>query len=339
MGMGLAQALVCLAVAASAAQGPTTVPEFDVPIGGPTGVSGRSVVPSAALTAPVLALTPGLGLSPVPAPAIIPAQFKAQPVALQPVALRIATAARILPAATVADAPEKKTDPGAATFDGAKTPAPVDLDAVEAGQGEKAVDLILRDYDPAGHAFVGVGRSPAIVVAQMQNRSPGLAKTLPLSDFYHHPEGRENYYPPLTPAVENRLFDHFDLYLPPESLTGGKKLVLLDYVKGGRSMIALDEYLKRYAARRRPSLRWEFFALGMDHKHVGFVESGRSYQVLTPAELGDEGSILHTRMNYSWNKDWAEYDEFPAPFENEAALRERAAYGAWRKRLAELKAK
>jgi hypothetical protein len=305
-------------------------------------------------------LTPSLGLPPVLPPAIIPnaalsavhpvptatipdagVKTASPPVAGEPVKSAAPGAGKIAaPVGVPADGTEKAAVPGAQTFDGtSRKPAPIDLDALEAVEGEAVVDVLMRDYHPAGHAFVGVGRSPAIIVALMQNRNPALARTLPLSDFYHHPGGHAKYYAPLPPELETRLFDHLDRYLPPESLSGAKKLVLIDFVKGGRSMIALDEYLKRFASRRYPALRWEFFGLGLGEEHAGFTESGRSYRVLTPKELDEAAPrpILHTRMSFSWNKDLAEYGEFPAPFENAAALERRAEYEAWRKRLAERK--
>lgn len=344
-----------LAAIAASAQTVTTVPQLEVPVGGPTGssIQGAPVLglpgQGPALISPTLSLTPSVGLAPVltitPITALSPiraapsAEVKtAAPVSAVEALKTPATGGPVNALPTVAgptEANEKTSVPGAAAFDGTSKKAPIDLDAIEAEEGEAVVDTILREHDPATHAYVGVGRSPAILIALMQNRNPALANTLPLSDFYHHPAAHPKYYPPLSPELETRIYDHLDRYLPASARSGEKSLVLIDFVKGGRSMVALDEYLKRYAARRAPAMRWTFFGLGLGEEHVGFTESGRSYRVLTPAELGKTPAILHTRLSFSWNKDLAEYGEFPAPFDGTLELR--AEYDAWRKRLAKQK--
>lgn len=386
--MRSAGAFLWLAVATASAQTVTTVPQFELPVGGQAGASVQSVSGTgASLIAPSLSLTPTLGLPsasrlsiapktslqptaaflspPVRALGVGPSGHRARGEALKTPAEGIVPLTPASEAPKVGDAKtqealelilddtagigkaltpvdgvqggtEKAVVLGAQTFDGvAKKPAPVDLDAVEAEQGEAVVDLLLRDYPPDGHAFLGVGRSPAILVALLQNRGPGLARSLPLSDFYHHPGAHPKYYPPLTPELEARLFDHLDRFLPADALSGAKTLVLLDFVKGGRSTVALDLYLERYKARRHPDLRWTFFGLGLGEEHMGFKETGRSYRVLAPADLPGFAarSVLHTRMDFSWNKDWAEYGEFKAPFDDAAALEPRAEYAAWRRRL------
>ena len=214
----------------------------------------------------------------------------------------------------------------------------IDLDQIEYEQARDVVGLILKDYAPAGHFFIGVGRSPAIFVAILKNLDPDMAGSLPLSSFYHHPEGRESYREPLSKEVEGRLFDHFERFIPEDVLSGERPLVLIDWVKGGRSMVALDDYLKVFARERHPRLKWDFVGLGYDEPHPGFDEAGRSYRMILPSAIKRPGvpTVLYARMDLMWNKEaQAEYGAFPAPFEGSASLAPNPRFAAWRARLAE----
>lgn len=298
------------------------------------------------LTAPVTAALPSLALpevlpetgASILAPGIIPDQSSILPSQIPTLALSKIPEQDQKPQPSV----ESGSAQGEATFDGSRPAAPdtaeppsvpVDLNGLEYEQARTAVGIILRNHPPTRTYFLGVGRSPAILTAVLQNLDERLAGNLPLSEFYSHPAGLASFHPPLPADQEKALFDHLDRHIPPDVLEGKRTLVLLDLVKSGRSMVALDEYLKLFAARRHQQLRWQFVGLAYDEKHSGLEEVGWHYPLITPADLGaDRRSILHARMSMSVNEDLAEYDLFPAPFTGSPAPRK--PYAIWRAELA-----
>ncbi|MGW0513164.1 hypothetical protein ACWD1W_28635 [Streptomyces olivaceoviridis] len=116
--------------------------------------------------------------------------------------------------------------------------------------------LITEKYPPSGHFYLGLGRSPAAIIAALQ-ATGHRAESVPLSDFRPAPEEGDwsifhdafKKYPPLTDEQRRMLHAHFDEFVGPH-LEAGKDIVLIDYTQTGLSLFAAQHYLGAYLAER-----------------------------------------------------------------------------------------
>ncbi|ALO99058.1 hypothetical protein SHL15_8090 [Streptomyces hygroscopicus subsp. limoneus] len=116
--------------------------------------------------------------------------------------------------------------------------------------------LITEKYPPSGHFYLGLGRSPAAIIAALQ-ATGHRAESVPLSDFRPAPEEGDwsifhdafKKYPPLTDEQRRMLHAHFDEFVSPH-LEAGKDIVLIDYTQTGLSLFAAQHYLGAYLAER-----------------------------------------------------------------------------------------
>ncbi|MEO0335664.1 MAG: hypothetical protein AAF202_04690 [Pseudomonadota bacterium] len=99
----------------------------------------------------------------------------------------------------------------------------------EAGEFElfdSFAQRILSDYPPSQYFYVGVGRSPAVLMAILASRSPENWANLPASaakwmTFYK----LEN--------PDSEVVTHFNRFLPTTETLGGRKVLLIDHVQSG----------------------------------------------------------------------------------------------------------
>ncbi|MGW3458334.1 hypothetical protein ACWDE9_01670 [Streptomyces olivaceoviridis] len=116
--------------------------------------------------------------------------------------------------------------------------------------------LITEKYPPSGHFYLGLGRSPAAIIAALQ-ATGHRAESVPLSDFRPAPEEGDwsifhdafKKYPPLNGEQRQMLDAHFDEFVSPH-LEAGKDIVLIDYTQTGLSLFAAQHYLGAYLAER-----------------------------------------------------------------------------------------
>ncbi|MEV6716030.1 glycosyltransferase [Lentzea sp. NPDC051208] len=144
------------------------------------------------------------------------------------------------------------------------------LDAVN----DLATD-ITNKYPPDQFSYVGLGRSPAAVVAALQDQGHD-AVSIPLSNFrplpsdpdsilipaYHGPDGRPKTEP-LTDQQQDMLDQHFDEFLG--DLPHGKNVLLIDYTQGGLSLVSaqyqLQQHVNHNATPDAPPPRVQAFAI------------------------------------------------------------------------------
>lgn len=134
-------------------------------------------------------------------------------------------------------------------------------------------DWIEKTYPPGKFVYVGLGRSPAAVMAHLQSRNPGITYSIPLSSFRPGPEdpgsilgkvlttesreknwfGRESTVKrPSAPPSEQQqamLDAHFAEFLPKD-LPG--KVLLVDYTQSAQSLVSAQHYLQRYLGKKTP---------------------------------------------------------------------------------------
>ncbi|MEU6601856.1 hypothetical protein [Streptomyces flaveolus] len=116
--------------------------------------------------------------------------------------------------------------------------------------------LITGKYPPATHFYLGLGRSPAAIIAALQETGHS-AQSFPLSSFRPSPvDGKRSIFqdvyaghPPLTDIQRRMLSTHFDEFVHPY-LEAGKDIVLIDYTQSGLSLFAAQHYLGAYLAER-----------------------------------------------------------------------------------------
>ena len=120
---------------------------------------------------------------------------------------------------------------------------------------ERIAKQILKKYPPEQYFYIGIGRSPAALMAFFEDENIMYAN-VPLSDFRYRlkkdvvnkEKGKKSKtYRPLNEYQKEMLFRHFDNYLPrSESILAQKKLLIIDYASSGKSQIAAHEHIKKY---------------------------------------------------------------------------------------------
>ncbi|MFF0035889.1 hypothetical protein ACFYRG_06620 [Streptomyces mirabilis] len=135
---------------------------------------------------------------------------------------------------------------------------------LQAGQDQvldavvETAELITDKYPPDRYFYLGLGRSPAAVVAALQ-ASGHQAESVPLSDFRPGPGDAWSVLhdafatvpekPPLTEDQRRMLFEHFDEFVRPH-VGRGKDILLIDYTQTGLSLFAAQHHLGQYLAER-----------------------------------------------------------------------------------------
>jgi hypothetical protein len=106
---------------------------------------------------------------------------------------------------------------------------------------------LLRKFKPGKHYYISLGRSPAPIVAFLENLSPDMAMTLPAS-------GVRQALPVQHKAA---YYAYFDKLIPKSVLESGQTLVLFDRAgvysgryAGGNSIAKVRDVLKEYLKER-----------------------------------------------------------------------------------------
>ena len=155
-----------------------------------------------------------------------------------------------------------------------------------------AVVDLLRRFPPSQHVFVGVGRSPAPLMALMQNLDSKLAFNFPASGLRAQDPTR--YFAAYA--------EHFAALLPAEVLRGNKSIVLVDRsVAGSGSSIAkLKGVLETYLHSIGSSVKV---------KGIGFSESAPAYglEFLPTTSY----PVLNNLNHDAWEGVYGEYPHHP----------------------------
>jgi hypothetical protein len=99
---------------------------------------------------------------------------------------------------------------------------------------------------PQDCAVIGLGRSPTPFMAALQAQHADYAWNMPLSNFRYDVAGLK----PLKPEIEQKLFQHFERFLPPTHELKGRNLLVIDYSMSGDSIASAKKYLDKYFAAR-----------------------------------------------------------------------------------------
>lgn len=110
-------------------------------------------------------------------------------------------------------------------------------------------ERIVAAYSPRAYLYVGVGRSPAPLIAHFQNENLRTL-SIPLSDF--RPRSLQwsitddilHGGPRITAAQRALLFHHFRRYFPVRPAR--PRILLIDYTQSAQSLLAAQEQLQEY---------------------------------------------------------------------------------------------
>ena len=98
-------------------------------------------------------------------------------------------------------------------------------------------------YAPATHFFLGIGRSPADLIAFMRNLDPHGVGTMPLSGF----QGGER---PIAADTKRRLDELFDSFIPSSAIRSKRDIVLVDRWASGGTLLMVRKQLSSYLKAR-----------------------------------------------------------------------------------------
>ncbi len=155
---------------------------------------------------------------------------------------------------------------------------------------------ILRRFPPDQYYLVGLGRSPAPVMAFLEEYGIKEQTTVPISHL-------KDYAKVSFPEGDAKLRTHFRKFLPTEAELHGRKVLLIDYVHTGDSLAKAAELIQEIF----PSTGIEAFALG----HTPFQPKLRIPFHRSFEQPDDEFTELFRRQKFD---RWAKYKEYEAPF-------------------------
>ena len=141
------------------------------------------------------------------------------------------------------------------------------VDALKAAEidfqiAKEIVHNILTVCPPTECYYVGVGRSPTLLIAMLQTLAPESAMNFPFS-AYRQAIGERILLDYMQRSDELELFKHFERRLPSEKVLRGRKILFLDTATYGDSLITLDMWLRKFLAERTKILPYEFYVFSL----------------------------------------------------------------------------
>lgn len=190
---------------------------------------------------------------------------------------------------------------------------------------KKVLSLFPRDK----YLILGIGRSPTPLQAYFDVTEPGYFSTLPLSNFNHYHPGNEEHADPslweLTVADKQKLFRHFDKFIPSEKSLAGRTLVTIDYSNQGSSVISSNQYISKYLeenGRRKQHIATIIADTQADYVLNNFREAGLTN--LTMLVLKEE-SLVTQRIDRLWWKRFSKFRRYLIK-ESRAAVANKEGY-------------
>ncbi|MFB7468634.1 toxin glutamine deamidase domain-containing protein [Streptomyces sp. NPDC056224] len=170
---------------------------------------------------------------------------------------------------------------------------------------------IKEKYPPEDNVYLGLGRSPAAVIAALQVAGV-TASSMPLSDFRPGPSDFTSIHyaasipavgdpsPPPTIRQREMLFEHFKEFVP--ELPPGKDLVLIDYTQSGRSLFAAEGLLGEYfTSIGRDDVTVKAFAIHQDID--GRNIKGTYDKIARPRGVFEFDAYVNTVARKEWAKN------------------------------------
>lgn len=194
---------------------------------------------------------------------------------------------------------------------------------------------ILKRFPPDQYYYLGLGRSPTLVMAFLSEATQGTTANLPLSEVKKVPLQMDRLGIPLE-KIKPKLFEHFSRFVPaPESLDG-RKILLIDFVDSGDSLALTYEWLREYLARACANCGIEVLGLSETGKGYGyklfrlpatFIELESKYPRLSQKVFNQEYDVF------------SEYPQFKPILDRSESFERRVEYDELRRGLKERMAK
>lgn len=133
-------------------------------------------------------------------------------------------------------------------------------------------EKILSLYNPKDYFYIDIGAGPTPIAAYLGNRASVHRANLPLSGFQDAVDERGVFIMNPLPG-QNRIIpeaeylkilkEHFDRFIPREALTVNKKVLIIDTVQEGRTLLNAHRRISDYLHHFNPTQEVE--ALGLLH--------------------------------------------------------------------------
>lgn len=174
-------------------------------------------------------------------------------------------------------------------------------------------EAILKTFNPKSHYFLHIGSGPFPVTTYLKNKKGVLINNIPLSafrddifndKFWIVNSTREKYNLPEQEYL-NILKSHFDRFVPKKTLTGNYKVVLIDTVQTGESLVNAHRRVSEYIHKTNPNV--DVTALALLHPNAKGDLLFKIKEPVTYVRLQNLlGRLLHNRVL----SPYAEYNRF-----------------------------
>ena len=213
---------------------------------------------------------------------------------------------------------------------------------LERGEYEaiKAVSLeLLRRHRGEDVAFVGIGRSPTPIMAFLDNRNIHT-QTVPLSELSGQmydeiakkkmPITFSSLFRQRPTVIQERLAHYFERRLPDRILNGHIKMVIVDYVNTGDSIVNLSDFFRTFRRTRHPNLHVEYEVLVTPMETV--IASQLRQSGFGVIEVPEPVASKLMRSGYEHHAKYGRYTAWSAVMD-ELALQPRVEYQEFRDHL------
>lgn len=189
-------------------------------------------------------------------------------------------------------------------------------------QIQKITLQITNQFPSEEYVYVGLGQSPTPILAYLKASGIEDAVNLPLSDFRSYPGSANMPFPYLTlfHSWEDKLFNHFNRFLPSKTELRGKKVLIIDYAQTGESLGAAKSYLSNY-----------YESLGLNDLVTAVAITGHSNKLVP--DLADEFiitlnllSAVKLSMRFESYERFSEFGEFNLVEHSSLSLKQNPLY-------------
>ncbi len=186
---------------------------------------------------------------------------------------------------------------------------------------------IIKQYHPNDYYYIDIGSGPAPIGAYLENRATVHRINLPLSGFQDYVDERGFFVLNPLPGQKriiaeseylNILKDHFDRFIPREAITGNKKILIIDTVQEGRTLLNAHRRISEYFNSFNPGQEVE--ALGLLHPGAKPITSRPSLLIETAEQVSARlkkfkfmslnNSLLGKLLFGRTLQDFSEYSRF-----------------------------
>ncbi len=189
---------------------------------------------------------------------------------------------------------------------------------------------IVKKYPLSDYEYLAIGRSPTPLVALIESQLGQEIRQLPISAFRSHKNKNIvtmsagmyfQFQNKLIDGVWKKLFYHFTRFLPHPQKLKSKKILLIDFVFTGVSILAVKSYIEKYYEQINRPQKIEIFGLTSSNSVInsGFAKEMEIWQL-------PENSSLAFRFEKQMFEDYAKIDRFDIYQSSNYTIKESESY-------------